>query len=78
MKLLKMYRGVIETMCNTPCRIAVFTDGKNIKVFQKNYFRNFNPYDHNWTRNVILERRNTLNSINDSLTRAGFLPTGNN
>lgn len=40
MKLLNIYEGTIKTMQNTPCKVAIFTDGKNIKVFQKAFYRN--------------------------------------
>jgi len=47
MKLYKIISSVIPTMHNSPCRIAVFTDGKRCKVFQKDFG--------GWNRNFALE-----------------------
>lgn len=40
MKLYRIYETKVPFMQNTPCKIAVFTDGKGgIKVFQKMLWR---------------------------------------
>lgn len=49
----------IPTMYNAPCRIAVFTDGKTCKVFQKDFS--------NWWRNNSLERYGSAVSIERKL-----------
>lgn len=67
MNLYKIYKGNIKTMCNTPCKIAVFTNGKEIKVFQKEYFTN-NYGLSNWSRNIILERKyQNIKQLNERL-----------
>lgn len=35
MNLYKVYEGTNKAMKNTPCKVPVFTDGNNTKVFQK-------------------------------------------
>lgn len=71
MQLLSVYHGTIKTMCNTPSKIAVFTDGKKIKVFQKEFFRN-NLNRPNWARNVNLEKYNNATKLNDAIISYGF------
>lgn len=39
MRLAKILDSFIPRMHDTPCRIAIFTDGRKIKVFEKVYFR---------------------------------------
>ena len=39
MRLAKILDSFIPGMHDTPCRIAIFTDGRKIKVFEKVYFR---------------------------------------
>ncbi len=70
MKLLKMYKGNIKTMHNTPCKIAIFTDGNRIKVLQKEFFKNAYGVK-NWSRNVVLENY-SIKVINDKLISSGF------
>jgi len=71
LKLLNIYEGRIKSMHNTPCKVAIFSDGKEIKVFQKEFF--INQYGlTNWGRNVILEGYNSIKKIKDSLNSAGF------
>jgi hypothetical protein len=71
MKLFKTYEGTVKAMQNTPIKVTVFTDGKGIKVFQKAFYRN-NLNRPNWVRNIILEKINNVNSIEDKLHSAGF------
>ena len=59
MKLHKIYQIQIPTMYNAPCRIAVFTDGKTCKVFQKDF--------QNWWRNNSLERYGSVAAIERKL-----------
>lgn len=70
MKLLGIYKGVIKTMCNTPCKIAVFSDGENLKIFQKEFFLNSLIHP-NWSRNVVLEK-NSVKSIESKIFSLGF------
>lgn len=71
MKLFNIYEGTIKTMNNTPCKIAIFTDGKNIKVFQKAFYHN-NLSRANWARNVILEKNNSVKLIENKIISVGF------
>lgn len=70
MKLLEIYEGKLKFMSNTPVKIAVFTDGKNIKVFQKAFFIN-NLNRPNWCRNVILEKYNTIKALTNKIIALG-------
>lgn len=71
MKLLNIYEGKIKSMNNTPCKVAIFTNGKKIKVLQKEFF--INQYGlTNWSRNIVLEGYNSIKRIKDSLNSAGF------
>ena len=58
-------------MNNTPCKVAIFTDGNNkIKVLQKEFF--INQYGLvNWGRNIVLEKFN-IKEIENKLITAGF------
>ena len=70
MKLLKMYKGKIKSMNNTPCKVAIFADGNRIKVLQKEFF--INQYGlTNWGRNIVLEKY-SLKVIEEKLESAGF------
>lgn len=70
MDLYKIYEGTIKAMQNTPCKVAVFTDGENTKVFQKVFYKN-NLNRPNWFRNIILERSN-LTSVESTLLTSGY------
>lgn len=35
MKLYKIIDTVIPYMWNTPCKIAIFTDGRRMKIYEK-------------------------------------------
>ncbi len=70
--LIALYAGTIPTMCNTPCKIAIFEDTSGIKVFQKEFFRN-NLNRPNWTRNVILQRYKNTKEIEAKLLTANFV-----
>lgn len=59
MKLVKIIPSIIPTMYNAPCQIAIFTDGKKCKVFQKDFF--------GWRRNVNLEVYKTPTNIEQKL-----------
>jgi hypothetical protein len=74
-KLFKVYTGAIKAMQNTPCKVAIFTDGKYIKVFQKAFYKN-NLNRPNWVRNIILEKNNSVNSIEEKLLSSGFKNCG--
>ena len=52
MRLAKILDSFIPGMHDTPCRIAIFTDGRKIKVFEKVYFRRpaFDPASWTTTR----------------------------
>lgn len=70
MKLLKIYQGKIKSFNNTPCKVAIFTDGNRIKVLQKEFF--INQYGlTNWGRNIVLEKFN-IKEIENKLITAGF------
>jgi len=70
--LIALYAGTIPTMCNTPCKIAIFENAGGIKVFQKEFFRN-NLNRPNWTRNVILQRCKNAKEIEGKLLSANFI-----
>ena len=56
MRLAKILDSFIPGMHDTPCRIAIFTDGHKIKVFEKVYFRRpaFDPpLPQTWERNLL-------------------------
>lgn len=64
MELYGFYAGKIKGMHNTPYKIAVYTDGKNVKVFEKVMYRIYNPYNMtNWFRNTLLEGGDSLKNI---------------
>ena len=59
MMLYKILDAVVPGMYDTPCKIAIFTNGRKIKVFEKTCFRSldFNtPVPQNWVRNYNLEK----------------------
>ena len=64
-------------MQNTPLKVAIFTDGENVKVFQKAFYRN-NLNRLNWIRNIILEKLNNVKLIEDKIICAGFISIYNN
>ena len=72
MKLYKIYKGIIKSMNNTPCKIAIFTDENNIKIFQKEYF--INQYGIvNWSRNSVLENKyKSLKALDEKLILSDF------
>lgn len=55
MELRKIFDSVIPNMHNSPCKIAVFTDGKRCKVFQRDFG--------GWNRNFALEAYGTPQRI---------------
>lgn len=59
MYLHKIIDAVIPTMHNSPCKIAVFTDGKRCKVFQKDFG--------GWHRNLPLEDYRTPQKIEQKI-----------
>lgn len=69
--LIGLYAGVIPTMCNTPCKIAIFNDGNEIKVFQKEFFRN-NLNRPNWSINVNFKKYKNTKQIEEKLLSANF------
>lgn len=70
MKLYGIYSGLIKSINNAPCKIAVFTDGNKIKVFEKVFFRNA-PHE-NWSRNVCLEGLRNTAKIEKQLLNGNF------
>jgi len=72
MKLFKIYNGNISSMQNTPCKIAIFTDGKNIKVFEKAFFINTLNRP-NWHRNINFEKYKSLKLIEEKLVFLGCM-----
>ena len=74
--LLKILDSFIPGMHDTPCRIAIFTDGRKIKVFEKVYFRRpaFDPpLPQTWERNYWLERYQTPQAVENHLQKNGLL-----
>lgn len=70
--LVAIYDGVIKSMCNTPCKIAIYKDENAIKVFQKEFFRNqYGLAD--WKRNVVLESLKSTGVIEKQLIVSGFV-----
>lgn len=56
MELYKIIQFVIPTMCNHPCKIAIYADGSRVeKVFQKDFG--------NWYRNRNFERYQTVSAL---------------
>ena len=76
MRLAKILNSFIPGMYDTPCRIAIFTDGYKIKVFEKVYFRRptFDPpLPQTWERNYWLERYQTPQAVENHLQKNGLL-----
>jgi hypothetical protein len=71
MKLLKIYQGTIKAMQNTPFKIAIFTNGKDIKIFEKVFYIN-NLNRPNWFRNIVLEKYNNVKIIEEKLIYSGL------
>lgn len=65
MKLHKIIDSVIPTMYNSPCKIAVFTDGKRCKVFQKDFG--------GWSRNFALEAYGTPQRIEQTIENINII-----
>ncbi len=70
MKLLKIYQGKIKSFHNTPCKVAIFTDDREIKVLQKEFFKNAYGIT-NWERNIVLEKH-SIKVIEEKLIATGF------
>ena len=76
MRLAKILNSFIPGMYDTPCRIAIFTDGYKINVFEKVYFRKpaFDPpLPQTWERNYWLERYQTPQAVENHLQKNGLL-----
>lgn len=76
MQLAKILDSFIPGMYDTPCRIAIFTDGRKIKVFEKVYFRKHafdSPLPQTWERNYWLERYQTPQAVENQLQKNGLL-----
>lgn len=76
MRLAKILDSFIPGMHDTPCRIAIFTDGRKIKVFEKVYFRRpaFDPpLPQTWERNYWLERYQTPQAVENHLQKNRLL-----
>lgn len=56
MKLYKIIDTVIPYMWNTPCKIAIFTDGRRMKIYEK-VFRRCASGSASWVRHLGLEER---------------------
>lgn len=71
-----IYGGAIPGMYDTPCKIAIFTNGRKIKVFEKTCFRSldFNtPVPQNWVRNYNLEKFKSPRAVEALLRKDGLL-----
>ena len=76
MRLDKILNAVIPGMYDTPCKIAIFTNGRKIKVFEKTCFRSldFNtPVPQNWVRNYNLEKFKSPRAVEALLRKDGLL-----
>lgn len=76
MKLYKILNGLIPSMYNTPCKIAVFSDGQKIKVFEKicSHASAFDlPCPQTWKRHYPLERFRTPQGLEKYLRTNGLL-----
>ena len=56
MKLYKIIDTVIPYMWNTPCKIAIFTDGRRMKIYEK-VFPRCASGSASWVRHLGLEER---------------------
>lgn len=56
MKLYKIIDTVIPYMWNTPCKIAIFTDGRRMKIYEK-VFPRCASGSTSWVRHLGLEER---------------------
>ena len=59
MRLYMILNGVIPSMYRTPCKIAIFTDGQKLKVFEKVCLRAPDTAPQRWVRNYFLESKRT-------------------
>ena len=59
MQLVKIVHSIIPTMHNSPCVVAIFTNGAHCKVFQKDFS--------GWWRNSNLEALKTSDKIEQRL-----------
>ena len=76
MRLDKILNAVIPGMYDTPCKIAIFTNGRKLKVFEKTCFRrlDFNtPVPQNWVRNYNLEKFKSPRAVEALLRKDGLL-----
>lgn len=76
MRLSKILDSFIPGMHDTPCKIAIFTDGRKIKVFEKVCFRTpaFDPpLPQTWARQYPLERFRTPQGLENYLRESGLL-----
>lgn len=73
MKLYKILNGVIPSMYHTPCKIAIFTDGRKIKVFEKVCLSNPSTNPQPWVRNYYLESKRTPWAVENLLRKNNLL-----
>lgn len=76
MRLFMILDGFVPEVRNIPCKIAIFTNGHKIKVFDKIYIRSLalDPlYPLTWERNYCLERYQTPQALETYLRENGLL-----
>ena len=76
MRLDKILNAVIPGMYDTPCKIAIFTNGRTIKVFENTCFRSLDFNTHvpqNWVRNYNLEKFKSPRAVEALLRKDGLL-----
>ena len=57
MRLSKILDSFIPGMHDTPCKIAIFTDGQKLKVFEKVCLRAPDAAPQRWVRYYYLESK---------------------
>lgn len=81
MRLYKILDSFIPGMNDTPCKIAIFTDGHTIKVFEKVFFRKpacDPPLPQRWERSYLLESKESPMAVENLLRKNGLLKENHN
>lgn len=79
MRLYKILNGFVPTMRNAPCRIAIYTDGHTIKVYERVYNADFHsPYPQRWERHYHLESFGTPQAVEKRLRDDELLKENDN
>jgi len=61
-------------MGNARCRIAIYTDGHTMKVYERVYNADFHsPYPQRWERHYFLESYGTPQAVEKRLRDSGLL-----